>query len=362
MEEVKYINALNQLRCIGPKGFMKLDNYFDCFKDAWEASTRHFEKAGIGGEKALEEIDTRRADIDPEKEWERLQKEGIEVITKDRPSYPQILTEIPDPPYILYIKGAKDALKGNCLGVVGTRSFTTYGKEVTPYLVKPLVNQGLTIVSGLAKGIDTFAHKACLEAGGITVAVLATGVERVYPKSNTKLAQRIIKKGGAIISENPIGTEPQRWTFPPRNRIISGLSLGVLVVEAGKKSGALITARAALDQNREVFAVPGDILSSASKGPNQLLKEGAKAACQPDDILEELDVEKVTLQKQARKVIPETKQERQIIEVLEEGARHIDKIIEGTNLPPRTVSAILTTMTIKGKVKEMGGGMYGLNR
>lgn len=362
MEEVKYINALNRLVCIGPKGFMKLDNYFDSFKDAWKASIRHFEKAGIGGEKALEEIGTMRAKIDPSKEWEKLKKNNIEVITKSDPEYPDFLKEIPDPPYILYIKGAKQTLAGNCLGVVGTRSFTTYGKEVTPYLVKPLVNQGLTIVSGLAKGIDTFAHKACLEAGGITVAVLATGVERVYPKSNAKLAKKIVKKGGAIISENPIGTEPRRWRFPPRNRIISGLSLGVLVVEAGKKSGALITARTALEQNREVFAVPGDILSSASKGPNRLLKEGAKAACQPDDILEELNVEKVTLQKQARKVIPETKQEKQILEVLKEGARHIDKIIEGTELSARKTSVALTTMTIKGKVKEMGGGMYALNR
>lgn len=361
-EEKKFLNAFNLLYNFGPKRLARIESFFNSFQEAWyENNPAVFKKAGITAKKSLNEL-SKREEINPEKEVRKLEKEEIRVITKSDPSYPKRLGQISDSPFLLYLKGNPKALSGFNIAVVGTRSFTPYGKEVTPYLTRKLVYQGITVVSGLAKGIDTFAHRACLEAGGRTVAVLPTGLDRIYPRANKSLAQKIIENKGAVVSENPLGTEPQPFLFPIRNRIISGLSRGVLVVEAGQKSGALITADSALDQNREVFSVPGDIFSSSSKGANKLIKQGAKPVTCLDDIIEEFNLEKVKKGKRQTKIIPETTDEKKILKVLNSGSTHIDVIIEKTGLGSEEVASVLTALTIKDKIKEMGGGMYALKR
>lgn len=361
-EKIKYANAFNQLERIGPKNFEKIDHFFDSLKQAWQAPTTDFKQAGIKGEKTLSQLAKKRSKVDPEKALRPFKRGGVKVLLRDFAQYPSLLKQIPDPPFILYVKGSLKAIKNKSIAVVGTRSFSNYGKEVTPYLTRKIAHQGFTVVSGLAKGIDTFAHKTCVEEGTPTVAVMATGLEKVYPRSNSKLAKKIIKSGGAIVTENPVGTSIKRYLFPLRNRIISGLSLGTLVVEAAEKSGALITANQALEQNREVFAVPGGIFSTPSKGTNNLIKKGAKPVTDVGDILEELDLEKYIGEGQEKKIVPADKNQERILEALQQGGLHIDKIIKKTGLDSQVVSSTLTTMAIKDKVKELGGGVYGLKR
>ncbi len=286
--------------------------------------------------------------------------EDIKTINISDKNYPQLLREIPDPPEILYIKGKlnPDEL---CFGVVGTRRFSPYGKQVALEIAGDLAEAGLTIVSGLAPGIDTFSHQATIENSGRTIAVLGTGIDEksIYPQSNVKLARKIIESGGCLISEYPPGTPGLKQNFPERNRIISGLSLGVLVIEAKEKSGALITANEAFKQRRKVFAVPGSIYSSNSRGPHILLKRGAKLAVRAEDILKELNLPG----KEKRKEIKgETEEEELILRMLREEALDIDKIIEKTKLPPATVNSLLAILEIKGKIRNLGGGVFSLKR
>ena len=224
-------------------------------------------------------------------------------------NYPALLSEIYDPPALLYCKG--DLKKDECcIGIVGTRKVSAYGKQVTENFSSKLEESGLIIVSGMALGVDSFAHSTVLKSKGRTIAVLGTGIDdkSIYPRSNYYLSKKIVSEGGAVISEFPIGTLPLRYNFPQRNRIISGLSLGVLVIEAGERSGALITASCALDQNRDVFAVPGNIYSTVSIGPNNLIKQGAKLVSNADEILEFLNIEQTKSFSENKKILPETKE------------------------------------------------------
>ncbi len=273
--------------------------------------------------------------------------------------YPEILKKIPDPPKILYFRG-KLLENETCLGIVGTRRASDYGKEIAFSIARDLAEAGLTIVSGMARGIDTMAHKGALEAGGRTIAVLGTGLDEksIYPQENLKLAKKILKSGGCLISEYPPGTRGTNFTFPQRNRIISGISLGVLVVEAKLKSGALITANWAKKQERKVFAVPGPLHSKNSQGPHFLIKKEAKLVENADDILAELNLPKLS----KKPIIGETVEKNLILKVLEEGNLTIDKIVEKTNLSPQIVSATLSLMEIEGKVKSLGGNVYALSR
>ena len=285
---------------------------------------------------------------------EEIQKINI----KDK-EYPKLLKEIPDPLQILYVKG--EFLSNElCFGVVGTRRFSSYGKEVALEIAGDLAEAGITIVSGLAPGIDTFSHQAAVERGGRTIAVLGTGIDEksIYPQSNVKLARKIVESGGCLISEYPPGTPGFKTNFPQRNRIISGLSLGVLVVEAKQKSGALITANYAFGQKRKVFAVPGQIFSSNSRGPHILIKRGAKLVENAEDILRDLDLPRETRQKDLK---GETREEDFILNALKEGALDIDKIIQKTNLAPSTVNSLLTILEIKGKIRNLGGNIYAIS-
>jgi len=297
----------------------------------------------------------------------------IKTININDENYPKLLKEIKDAPEVIYYRGKilPSALgqnfdvgkNENCLAIVGTRMYSSYGKQIALEIAEDLAEAGLTIVSGLAPGIDTFAHQAVVENKKRTIAVLGTGLdeESIYPKSNLKLAQKILENGGCLISEYPPGTPGSKFTFPTRNRIISGLSLGVLVVEAKQKSGALITAHHAFYQNRKVFAVPGPIHSSNSKGCHFLIKQGAKLVENANDILKELNLPLPT-PGIGYSVTGETPEENLILIALKEEALDIDKIIEKTKLSAAKVASTLAILEIKGKVRNLGGNIYALSR
>jgi DNA processing protein len=248
------------------------------------------------------------------------------------------------------------------VAVVGTRRLTAYGRQITRELVTGLVHNGVTVISGLARGIDAIAHKTALEAGGRTIAVLGSGLDCIYPAENRSLVQHIKDGRGAIISEYGLGVQPEAKNFPPRNRIISGLSLGVVVVEAGERSGALITANFAVEQNRDVFAVPGNINSVASKGPNRLIQEGAKLVTNVDDILAELNLQMVAEQAAVQLMLPETAEEAALLAHLTYQPTHVDELGRATGFPTSLVSSTLTLMELKGMVQQMGGMNYVLGR
>jgi len=283
----------------------------------------------------------------------------IKKVSIEDDFYPKLLKGISGAPKILYWRGELKK-EERCFAIVGTRRCSEYGKEIAFSIAKDLSGAGLTIVSGMARGIDTFAHKGALEGGGRTIAVLGTGLDEksIYPQENLKLAKTILKNGGCLISEYSPGTRGTQFTFPERNRIISGLSLGVLVVEAKTKSGALITAEWARKQGKKVFAIPGSIHSLNSKGCHLLIKRGAKLVETVNDILEELHLPKI----KKEKITGETLEENLILEVLKNGSLHIEKIVEKTNLPPQKVSATLSLMEVEGKVRNLGGSVYALSR
>lgn len=281
------------------------------------------------------------------------------VFIKDK-NYPELLKKLKDGPKTLYYRG-KVLAKENCFAIVGTRLCSSYGKEVVFEIAGELAEAGLTIVSGLAPGIDTFAHQATIERNKRTIAVLGTGLDKesIYPRSNLKLAEKILETGGCLISEYPPGTPGSKFTFPNRNRIISGLSLGVLVVEAKEKSGALITANWARKQGRKIFAIPGPIHSLNSKGCHYLIKRGTKLVENTNDILKELNLP--CSSPGDEQIKGKTLEENLILGVLKEGALDIEKIIERTKLNVSIVASTLAILEIKGKVRNLGGNIYAIS-
>jgi len=290
-----------------------------------------------------------------------MQKFFLSEIKKIEPNsvnYPKSLKKISAVPETLYFRG-KLLENERYFAIVGTRRCSDYGKEIAFSFAKELTKAGFVIVSGMARGIDSFAHKGALSVNGRTIAVLGTGLneEVIYPRENLGLAKEIIAKGGCLISEYAPEISGSRFTFPQRNRIISGLSLGILVVEAKFGSGSLITARHAIKQGKKIFAIPGSIYSLNSKGTNDLIKKGAILTEKPNDILKELNVQQLNLPIQPSNK-PQTKQP--IENVLRNGALHIDKIIELTKLSPQEVSGMLSLMEIENKIKNLGGNIYAL--
>lgn len=287
----------------------------------------------------------------------------METISVKDKNYPKLLKEIKDRPSALYSRG--EILPNEaCFAIVGTRRCSFYGKQAALEITGDLAEAGLTIVSGLAPGIDTFCHQTVVERKKRTIAVLGTGLDEksIYPRTNLRLAEKIIETGGCLISEYPAGTPGSQFTFPARNRIISGLSLGILVIEAKQKSGALITAAWAKKQNRKIFALPGSIYSSNSKGCHCLIKQGAKLVESANDILKELNIERLNLYPSKQQRAGENKEENLILEILRQESLDIDKIIEKTKLSASTVASCLTIMEINGKIKNLGRNVYGLMR
>lgn len=289
-----------------------------------------------------------------------LEEKCITVLSHGQSTYPYLLSEIPSPPPVLYIRGKIKILNSSALAVVGTRRPTAYGLAVTESLTETAARAGITIVSGLAYGIDARAHAVALRVGTPTIAVLGSGIEQIYPPEHRQLAQNIVDHGGAVISEFPLGAAPERYHFPQRNRIISGLSKAVLLVEAGYKSGALITAKFAVDQNREVLAVPGPITSAQSIGPNNWLRLGAKIAARPEDILEVFSLQQSSLRPAARATSNDPT-EASILEILQSEQLHIDEIVRKSRLDTSVVTATLSILEIRGLVQHLGGMIYTLS-
>jgi DNA processing protein len=287
--------------------------------------------------------------------------EEIKTIKIDDSNYPELLKKIIDPPGILYYRGSLGLGNKPILAVVGTRRCSNYGKQAATDIVAQLSRAGFIIVSGMARGIDTIAHQTALDYNAKTIAVLGTGIDEksIYPQENIGLARKIIEKGGAVISEFPPGTPGHKSNFPQRNRIIAGLSLGVLVIEAKQKSGALITAKHALEENKKVFALPGSIYSLNSRGCHALIKKGARLAERAEDILEGLQLDLKILKQDIK---PETLEEELVLAALKNKAMYIDEVVEKTELSPAKVSATLTGLEMKEKIKNLGGSVYALRR
>lgn len=359
--ELIYWNALALFPKFDAKKLAKIVKYFPSIRNVFQAQKFDFIKAGLDEKIAQEFIDWRNK-INPEKEWESLLKEKIKILTIKDENYPSLLKEIYDPPQVIYYKGELKKEEKYPLGVVGTRKMTFYGREVCEELVRDLARAGLTIVSGLALGIDALAHKIALKEKTRTIAVLGGGLDKqtIYPKINQDLAKKIIENNGAVISEYPVGFYPTRYTFPARNRIIAGLSLGTLVIEAPIESGALITAKFALEQNREVFSVPGNIYAKNSTGCNWLIKLGAKPIINARDVFDEFDLNFEA--NNYKKITPETKEEEILLKYLSTEPIQINQLIEKSGLTSTEVLSTLSLMEIGHKVKSLGGGNYKLNQ
>ncbi|MBI4187774.1 MAG: DNA-protecting protein DprA [Chloroflexi bacterium] len=357
-KDIKYRVGFSLVPGIGRVRLSQLENHFSNLEDAWKATPAELKQAGLDNS-AIRAAATWRPKISLEEEMEKLERFGVTVLTWHDPDYPSRLKEIYDYPPLLYIRGSLLPEDEWSLAVVGTRRATVYGRQVTEELVTDLARNKITIASGLAKGIDSVAHHSALEAGGRTIAVFACGLDSVYPPENAELARRIMQQG-ALISEYPLGTRPRAENFPRRNRILSGLSLGVLVTEAGETSGAMITARMALEQNREVFAIPGSILSPASNGTNHLIQDGAKLVRDYTDILEELNLTAVAHQIEMKEIIPASDTESLLLKKLGAEPTHIDEVCRSSGLAIATVSSTLAMMELKGLVKQVGAMNYAL--
>jgi DNA processing protein len=348
--------AFSLVKGIGAVRFQAILNFFGDPQIAWGAPTEALREAGLS-DKVVENVIDLRSSIDLDVIWEQLEAKGITVLIQTDETYPRRLREIEQPPPVIYLTGDLTDRDEWAVAVVGTRRVTAYGRQVAEEIAATLARNGITVVSGLARGVDSISHQAALNAGGRTVAVLGSGIDRIYPPENRSLAEQITQHG-ALISDYPPGTPPEASNFPPRNRLISGLSLAVVVVEAGSTSGALITASFAADQGREVFAVPGNITSPGSKGTNRLIRDGAAPLLNPEQVLEALELTMVAEQRTARVVLPADAVEAQLFEALGHEPLHIDEIRTQTEIPIEKVTASLALMELKGMVRQVGGMQY----
>jgi len=356
MDNLRYWLGFNLVRGIGPSRMQMLLDVFGNVRAAWEAPEQALREIKLN-RRARRNLLQLRREVDLDEVLLRAERAGAHVYTWDSPDYPALLRAIPDAPFVLFVRGEIIPADEWSIALVGTRKATVYGREVARRLSTDLVRSGVTVISGLARGIDGIAHRAALEAGGRTIAVMGSGVDYVYPAEHRKLAEEIAENG-ALVSDFPLGTRPEGSNFPARNRIISGLSLGTLVIEAGVRSGALITADFALDQGREVFAVPGSILSSASIGTNRLLRDGAHVVTGAGDILETLHLDNITEKQLAREILPENATEAAIFAQLSAEPRHLDMVVRAVALPVETISSTLVMMELKGMVRQVAPLQY----
>lgn len=359
MSNLPYWIAFNRVPGVGPVRFRALLDFFeDDIQAAWEANASQLAGAGLDS-RTVKSIIKHRPKINLDHEMALIEQHDVTVLTWHDPNYPNLLREIPAPPPVLYVRGELTSDDEWGVAIVGTRKMSAYGRRVTETLATGLAEAGLTIISGLALGVDGMAHHCALQAGGRTIAVLANGLDRPYPAKNRKMAEAIVaQQKGALISDYPIGTPPEAKNFPPRNRIISGLSLGVVIVEAAERSGALITARYAADQNRELMAVPGSIFSRTSKGTNKLIVDGATPAISVEAVLQALDIQMVEPQKVVRQIIATTPIEERVLKELNNEPLQIDKIGQRCGLTSAELSSTLALLELKGLVRQVGGMSY----
>jgi DNA processing protein len=358
MADIRYWIALSMLSDIGPISARRLLSVFGTPEKIFDARINELlEIENIGRNRATS-IRQFSSWKDVEQQVKLIEQRGITAVSLESPSYPELLRQIDDAPLILYIKGSLIPQDRYAIAVVGSRKLTDYGASVADRIAEDLSSAGFTIVSGMARGVDSRAHNAALRAGGRTIAVLGSGVDVPYPPENKTLMERIAGSG-TVISEFPPGTQPDKENFPKRNRIISGLSLGVLVAEATSDSGALITARYAADQGREVFAVPGNISSAHSEGTNELIRRGAILVRHANDIVEDLaPVLKGFIRAAGRVAIDVTEDEKSLCTLLSGEARQIDDISRESGLPASKVLGVLLGLEMKGAVKQITGKRF----
>jgi DNA processing protein len=352
----RYYLGFNLIAGIGPARLARLIAHCGSVEAAWHADALDLAMAGLDSRSSAALL-AARPQINLDAELERAERAGAALCTIEDADYPALLKAAPGAPPLIYIRGDLAPADGWAVAVVGTRSPTSYGREAAHRLSADLAGSGVTVVSGLAIGVDSVAHIAALDAGGRTIAVLGSGVDLPYPERNRSLAERIIAQG-ALISDYPLGTRPVAANFPPRNRLISGLSLGTLVVEAGERSGALITVDFALEQGRDIFAVPGHIFSRQSAGTHRLLRDGATIATCAGDILDGLNLTASGVQREARAELPTDPLEVAILDMLSYEPQHADAISRAAGLPPAQVAATLAVLELKGLARQAGPMEY----
>ena len=356
MDERSYWVGLNLVKGIGAARFNTLVETFGSAQAAWNAPVSALNASGLP-KPVIKELLDLRDNTDLQALLEDFESNGITLLTPEDGAYPHRLKQIDQPPPVLFVLGEITPNDDWAVGIVGTRRMSPYGQQVAEELARFLAANGVTVVSGLARGIDSVAHQAALDAGGRTIAVLGSGVDQIYPAENRGLAARM-QQQGAVISDYAPGTPPEGSNFPPRNRIIAGLSIATVVIEAGKRSGANITAQFAVEQGKEVFAVPGNIYAPQSVGTNKLIQDGAHPLLKPEDLLDVLNLTLVTEHQQARMVLPENAAEAAIFGVLGYEPLHVDQIGIQANLPIEEISATLALMELKGMVRQVGGMRY----
>ncbi len=355
-EKLKFWIGFNRTQGIGPVRLRALLDRFGDIERAWNATPAELRSCGLDRKSVAALLENRRS-LDLDRAVARVERGGIQVLTWGDSEYPDRLREIPAPPPVLYVKGRYVEADRWAVALVGTRQPTPYGRAVAQELGASLATAGVTVISGLARGVDGLAHGAALDSGGRTIAVFGSGLDRVYPPEHRRLADAI-GQAGVLMSDYPLGTAPEPGNFPPRNRIISGLSLAVVVIEAGERSGALITAGFAADQGRETFALPGPITSPASAGTNRLIRDGATPLLSVDDVLESLDLEVAARREAMRKALPQDPVERSVLGALSAHPTHVDEIRAELSLPAAKVAASLALLELKGLAMSVGGMRY----
>lgn len=350
LSERAYWLGFSQIKGVGSVRFRKLTSFFGSLKLAWEAPQSSLLSAGIPA-RIVEEIIKFRNSFDLAGYEDKLNRQGIRTLLWSDAAYPKYLAQIEQPPPVLYLFGEILPADDLAMAIVGTRNVTQYGRQVAYDTAAFLAANNVTIVSGLARGVDGIAHQAALDVGGRTIAVLGSGVDLIYPPEHRKLAEKIVRNG-AMLSDYPPGTKPDGINFPPRNRIISGLSRGTIVIEAGERSGALITAKFSVEQNREVFAVPGSVLAPMSKGTNRLIVDGATPMNDPRQVLEFLQIQERRIDYGVQNAQPIEPLEQRVLDALGNDTLHIDDLCNQLDLSMEKLSASLTMMELKGLVQR----------
>ncbi len=360
LDHQKYWLGFSLIPDIGTKRILQLVDAFGSLQVAWGASRQQLLKAGLS-EAVVDGMLAARDELNLDREMQRVRRVDAFLLTLADDNYPQHLRDLDDAPALLYVRGELLPHDRLAVCIVGTRKATVYGKDVAYQLARELAANGVTVVSGLAQGIDAAAHQGALDAGGRTIGVMGNGISDVYPQESLPLAREIIRSG-AVITEFPIGTAPTARNFPRRNRVMSGLSLGVLVVEAGEKSGALITARHAAEQGRDVYAVPSNIFNMEGRGTNRLIQDGAKLVMSAADILEEIEITHTIRETSitTHETVPPSDDEGRLLQLLSNDPIHIDDLVRVSGLPVAAVSSTLTILELKGLARAVGRMQYAL--
>lgn len=359
MEDINLLIALNMIPKLGSKRIIDIASIFKDYKNFLKATSEDFLQIPGISTKLCDHIIEYREKVDPYAEFARAKKVGANIVTIMDNDYPELLSQIYDPPPVLYVLGHISTLKYDSVAIVGTRKASSYGKNIAENFARNLALMEINVVSGMARGIDSFAHKGAVDAGGPTTAVLGCGIDVIYPPENVNLMKKIVDFG-CVITSYPMGTKPLPSNFPARNRIISGLSLGTLVVEAAEKSGALITADFALEQGREVFAVPGNIMSPYSRGTHKLIKQGAKLVEDINDILNEIQMDNTIIDK---KGLSENntnkslgKDEETLLNLIDFQPMHIEQLLAESKKTSGELNSIITRLELKGLISTLPGG------